>query len=80
MAIPSENVTTKDIVLGLDTKVDALVIGLARLEGAMLPQGLQVADHETRIRALERFRFAIPSSAALSIVLAALALGLTFIH
>lgn len=48
-----ENVTTKDIVLGLDAKVDALIVGLAELKGSVTPSLAQVADHEKRLRKLE---------------------------
>jgi hypothetical protein len=48
-----ENVTTKDIVLGLDAKVDTLIVGMAELKGQLTPTVAAVADHETRIRKLE---------------------------
>lgn len=53
MATNGENVTTKDIVLGLDAKVDTLIVGLAELKGSVTPTLAQVADHEKRIRSLE---------------------------
>lgn len=57
MATPgSENVTTKDIVLGLDTKVDALIVGVAVMNGQLTPALATVTDHEMRIRALESGR------------------------
>lgn len=49
------NVTTKDIVLGLDSKVDALIAGMAKLDGQMAPVIATTIDHETRLRTLEKF-------------------------
>jgi len=66
----------------LEAKIDSALQVLARLEGFLTPtiealkashsaQSVRSDDHERRIRALERFRFAWPSLAALSLAVAA---------
>ena len=37
-------------------------------------------DHETRLRSLERFRYAIPGVSALSLIVAAVTSAIAFIH
>lgn len=74
----SDAITTKDIVLRTEQKVDQLVADVAELKGKTIARvdqhDLAIADHELRIRSLERFRFAFPS---LSLVAAAAAIGET---
>lgn len=74
------SITTKDIVLGLDRKVDDLIVGLAEIKGTLSPTVAQVADHEVRLRSLERFRHAIPSVTFLSAVGATAAAVVAFFH
>lgn len=67
-------INTKDIVLRLDTKVDKLISDMADVKVIAATIGTTVEtlhDHETRIRALERFRFAIPSAAVIAALAAA---------
>lgn len=73
MTTPSDNtgLSQRDILLRLDTKVDTLVESVGTIK-ANADNSLKVQeDHETRIRALERFRFAIPSTAILSLLISA---------
>jgi hypothetical protein len=75
----------------IEDKVDDLKVAFARLEGSLSPtlkaltegQGdLEkiVADHETRLRASERFRFAIPSASILALVCGAIEAIYYFTH
>lgn len=70
---------TESDVRRIEDKVDGLGLVLAELKGSLSPtlerltdkqdeQGLELADHETRIRSLERFRFSVPSVAFLSLL------------
>lgn len=76
-------INTKDIVLRLDTKVDQLISDVGDLKVIAGTVGTTVEtlhDHETRIRSLERFRFAFPSIALIG-AFAALALAIfNFTH
>ena len=74
---------TDQDVRRIEDKVDGLAIGFARLEGSLAPtlskltdrqddQEAITADHERRIRALERFCYAWPSVA---LIAAAAAVG-----
>ena len=71
---------TDNDVRRIEDKVDGLAIAFARLEGSLAPtlkdltSGQEdlakvVADHETRLRATERFRFAFPSIAVLALLI-----------
>ena len=81
MAISNgENVTTKDIVLGLDAKVDTLIVGLAELKGSVVPTLIQVADHEKRLRDIERFKAAVPSTAVLATVATVVSIAVAVFH
>ena len=73
---------TDSDVRRIEDKVDALAIGFARLEGSLAPtlskmterqdEAEKVADdHESRLRALERFRWSVPSLSILSLLVAA---------
>jgi len=67
-------ITTKDVVLNLDRKVDELIAGMADLKVIAGTVGTTVEtlhDHETRLRSLERFRYTVPS-AAVFVALAAI--------
>lgn len=71
-------ITTKDVVLALDKKVDGLIRDMADVKviaGTVGTTVTQLADHEMRLRVLERFRYAVPSAtfvAALAAVVSAL--------
>lgn len=71
---------TDNDVRRIEDKVDGVTVALARLEGSLSPslqkltEGQDDAekradDHEKRLRALERFRFAFPSIAVLALVI-----------
>jgi len=63
MTAPSNgSVTVKDIVLRLEGKVDALIETAAIYGNESKNQAIQAADHENRLRDLERWRYAIPAS------------------
>lgn len=62
-------INTKDIVLRLDTKVDQLISDMSDLKVIAGTVGTTVEtmhDHEARLRALERFRYAVPSAAVMA--------------
>lgn len=46
--------TTKDVVLALGEKVDRLIESHHELKGSLAPTVATLADHESRIRALEK--------------------------
>jgi hypothetical protein len=71
---------TDNDVRRIEDKVDNLALVLARLEGSLSPtldkltdqqkdQDAILVDHETRLRAVERFRYSVPSIAVLALVL-----------
>ena len=67
-------ITTKDVVLELSRKVDRLIedMGDVKVIAGTVGQTVETLhDHELRIRGLERFRYALPSSALLAAVAAA---------
>lgn len=70
---------TDQDVRRIEDKVDNVALVLARLEGSLTPtldkltggqEDLEerAKDHEKRLRALERFRFSVPSLAAISLL------------
>lgn len=62
-------ITTKDVVLNLDRKVDELIAGMADLKviaGTVSTTVETLHDHETRLRSLEKFRYAVPSAAVIA--------------
>lgn len=70
---------TDSDVRRLEDKVDELGKAMARLEGSLKPTfdtltarqdaaEIRGNDVETRLRSLERFRYAVPSAAVLSIL------------
>ena len=71
---------TDNDVRRIEDKVDNVALVLAELRGSLSPtldkltEGQndlerKVEDHETRLRASERFRFASPSAAGLALLL-----------
>lgn len=77
---------TDSDVRRIEDKVDGLAIAFARLEGSLAPtlkdltSGQEdltklVDDHEIRLRAAERFRFAFPSIAVIALM-ADIAIGI----
>lgn len=73
------DMTQRDILLGLDQKVDTLIIQMATVIANADTSGSTLQDHETRIRSLERFRFAFPSVAVLGFVGSLAALAVHFL-
>lgn len=76
-------INTKDIVLRLDTKVDQLISDVSDLRIIAGTVGSTVTtqiDHETRIRALERFRYAMPSATAVATLAAVVAAAYSIFH
>lgn len=70
-------ITTKDVVLRLDEKVDGLIRDMADVKVIASTVGTTVEtlhDHEMRIRSLERWKWGLPVSAvgAVAAVLAAI--------
>jgi hypothetical protein len=66
MTAEPQEITTRDVVLSLDRKVDQLVADMADVKVIAGTVGSNVAtliDHEHRIRQLEKFRYGIPSAA-----------------
>lgn len=55
------------VVQRIEDKVDRLVEAVAEMRGSLIARvdihGDQLEDHERRLRVLERFRYAIPSTA-----------------
>lgn len=49
--------TQRDILLGLDQKVDTLIIQMARVIANADTSGDTLKDHEMRLRKLESFRY-----------------------
>jgi hypothetical protein len=80
---------TDNDVRRIEDKVDNVALVLARLEGSLSPtlekltdqqkeQDDTLGDHEARLRAVERFRYSVPSIAVLALLLdAAIGLYLT---
>jgi ABC-type proline/glycine betaine transport system permease subunit len=69
--VTEPQITTKDVVLNLDRKVDGLIADMADVKVIAGTVGTTVTmlhDHEMRIRSLERFRYAIPSVALLGLL------------
>ena len=64
------DLTQRDILLGLDKKVDTLMIQMATAIANLTNNDGALSDHETRIRKLERFRYAFPSISVLSLLVA----------
>jgi hypothetical protein len=62
--------TQRDILLGLDKKVDTLMIQMATAIANLTNNDDSIVDHERRIRSLERFRYAFPSLSVLSFLVA----------
>ena len=76
---------TDNDVRRIEDKVDNVALVLARLEGSLSPtldkltdqqkdQDAILIDHEARLRAVERFRYSVPSLAVLAL-LADIAIG-----
>lgn len=81
--MPEPQINTKDIVLRLDTKVDKLISDMGDLKVIAGTVGTTVEtlhDHETRLRALERFRYAWPSAAVIAAGAAVAAAVVSFFH
>ena len=71
---------TDNDVRRIEDKVDNVALVLARLEGSLSPtldkltdqqkdQDAILVDHETRLRAVERFRYSVPSMSILALLL-----------
>lgn len=76
-------INTKDVVLNLDRKVDGLVRDMADVKVLAASVGIVVAqgaDHEIRLRSLEKFRYAIPSTALIASVAALAAVVYSFLQ
>ena len=80
---------TDNDVRRIEDKVDNLALVLARLEGSLSPtldkltdqqkdQDTILVDHETRLRAVERFRYSVPSMALIAL-LASLVEGIYYL-
>ena len=83
----TENVTNRDILLQLhagqnnmQAEVSQLRVDVAEIKGAVGPQTVVIADHEARLRNVERFKNAVPSVAFLSLLVAIVAAVAAFIH
>ena len=74
VANENENVvvTLKDIYVELRRLQDTVA--------AMTPQSVQINDHEGRLRALERWRYALPTSLLLALGSSGLAVAEIVIH
>lgn len=76
-------ITTKDVVLRLDEKVDSLMRDMADVKviaGTVGSTVSQLIDHEQRLRRLERFRYTVPSAAFVSAFAAVSAFGYVLLH
>ena len=71
---------TDNDVRRIEDKVDNVALVLARLEGSLSPtldkltdqqkdQDTILVDHEARLRAVERFRYSVPSIAVLALLI-----------
>jgi len=71
---------TDNDVRRIEDKVDNVALVLARLEGSLSPtldkltdqqkdQDAVLVDHEARLRAVERFRYSVPSIAVLALLI-----------
>lgn len=60
--------TQRDILIRVDGKVDTLSADMSEVKANAVNAALLAQDHERRIRALEKFRYAIPSVAILSLL------------
>lgn len=75
--------TTKDLVLQLDTKVDRLIDEMSAIKIVAHTVGGNVGsinDHEVRLRALEQFKNAVPTAAALGLLVGSSSLALTLLR
>lgn len=66
----------------LEGKIDALAVvvnAMAVSIGAIGVNVENIHDHETRIRGLERFRYAFPATATVSLVIAVVAIVLGYL-
>lgn len=82
-----ENVTNRDILLQLHTgqasiqnDVAQLRVDVAEVKGAVGPQAIILTDHETRLRSVERFKNAVPTTAILSLLVAIVAAVFAALH
>lgn len=77
---------TDSDVRRIEDKVDNVGLVLAELKGSLQPtlekltdkqddQEREIADHERRLRTLERFRYSVPSLALLSLIVSAAVLA-----
>jgi hypothetical protein len=64
----SDEMSQKDILLGLDQKVDTLIVQMATVIANADNSGDIVKDHEARLRRLEKWRYGFPSIAVLSLI------------
>lgn len=62
-----------------DNERDRLLIETRQDVAIIKERILILADHEVRLRALERFRFAFPGVAVISVLIAGAALALNFL-
>lgn len=71
---PDENfvITLKDVYIEVRRLQDTVA--------AMTPQGMQLADHETRIRSTERWKYSLPVSLLLAVGSSALAVTELITH
>lgn len=75
MSAPEERFTVKEVVVAMREEMHEGFRSLnAKLDAKS--EQTQADDHERRLRSLERFRYAIPSAAVLS-VMTAIALAVT---
>lgn len=59
MGADDQTVSNKDLWIELRKLQDQVML--------MVPQGVVLQDHETRLRAIERWRYALPTSVLLAI-------------
>lgn len=69
-----------DLLIQIKEKVDSLVSTCSGLSNQLTKkaEALEVGDHETRIRNLEKFRWQLAGVGALSGVLSGLVIGVVF--
>ena len=63
------DLTNRDILLRVMEGLDSVKTDVAEIKGGLTPTVQAVADHELRIRSLERFKNAVPSVAALGFLM-----------
>lgn len=68
MSTDNGGLTTRDILLRLDGKVDSLMGDMVEVKTSATFAAEVSRDHEKRLRKLERFRYSIPSVAVLSLL------------